>query len=122
MADDEFLAAATGEVEEKPAMRVPPKTRGPKPFNPDAPPVGYQVRLTPEEWAVIHGPNPLSKYEGTKQWRPIPPRPGLTIDTPSGPYGAVVETKAPCVRCGARRDEVIGLDGAVRCFGCTLQH
>lgn len=126
MVDDEFVAAATGEPEEKkpePAMRVPPKGgRGPKPFNPDAPPVGYQVRLLPDEWAIIHGPNPLSIYETRGGWRPIPPRPGMTIDTPNGPFAAVVETKGPCARCGARRDEVFSPEGAVRCFGCGVQH
>jgi hypothetical protein len=61
-----------------PAPKVD-RRRGPRagPFDPKKPPInGFTVKLSDEEWAAIHGPDPLSVYalrhRVRREWQIVP--------------------------------------------------
>lgn len=75
----------------------PPKARGAQPRD-------ASVRLPKEEWAAIHGDDPLSIYElRPRAWRPS--------------QSVIAKDQPPCSNCGTTVQEMIAAD-ASRCMGC----
>lgn len=84
-----------------------PKTPAPRPssFDPKrAPEAGYEVKLTDEEWQIVHGPDPLAIW--------------LMRGMAVRPKCDAVQADAPCRRCGAMVHKV--RDGNASCLGCGL--
>jgi hypothetical protein len=85
----------------------------PKDFDPKkAPPGGVPYHLEDEEWAAIHGDNPLSIYEMRGRYVMVDER----RKSDAGFMGETIRTEKGCRNCAAR--VLIVIPDALICIGC----